>query len=254
MNVVRLPSNLPNIAQARLPETYTEAKKALSTCDRIDECKDWADKAEALASYAKQSEDEEMFNMAKRIRARAIDRCGALLRLIPKEGGPGRGKEISPGTILLSPREQARRAARMSQQQAANALQVNAVPRDIFENLVESADPPTAKKLAEIGKKKRQRPLIDLGKRSAKEFSAATALIGLFDELVRESKSVDVELALRGCEKKEIQRLSRNIESTIKWMQQLNVTIRRGTWRTQDTTSPSRSTKSSKKDSRRART
>jgi len=253
MNVVRLPSNLPNIAQARLPETYTEAKKALSTCDRIDECKDWADKAEALASYAKQSEDEEMFNMAKRIRARAIDRCGALLRLIPTAQG-ARNELNIPGDIKLSPREQARRAARMSQKQAANALQVNAVPRDIFENLIESADPPTAKKLAEIGKKKRQRPLIDLGKRTAKEFSAATALIGLFDELVRESKNVDVEVALRGCEKKEIQRLSRNIESSIKWMQQVNVIIRRGTWRIQDTTSPSRSTKSSKKDSRRART
>jgi hypothetical protein len=50
------------------------AKVAISECAHIDECKDWADKSEALASYAKQAKDDELRNMAERIQARAIRR------------------------------------------------------------------------------------------------------------------------------------------------------------------------------------
>jgi hypothetical protein len=48
----------------------------------FDECKTWADKAAALASYAKQSEDKGLENSSKRIKARAISRCGELLKQI----------------------------------------------------------------------------------------------------------------------------------------------------------------------------
>ncbi len=46
-----LNSGLPSVANARLPQIYEAAKKAISECFRIDECKDWANKAEALASF-----------------------------------------------------------------------------------------------------------------------------------------------------------------------------------------------------------
>ena len=39
----------------------------------------WADKAEALASYARQSQDDELLKMAQRIKARAIRRADAAL-------------------------------------------------------------------------------------------------------------------------------------------------------------------------------
>jgi hypothetical protein len=42
------------------------AKAALAVCARIDECKDWADKAEAMASYARQSGDIELRKMTDR--------------------------------------------------------------------------------------------------------------------------------------------------------------------------------------------
>ncbi len=51
--------SLPIIPDARLPRTYEAAKAALSECQQVDECKDWADKAAALASYARQAEPYE---------------------------------------------------------------------------------------------------------------------------------------------------------------------------------------------------
>lgn len=82
-----LPPNLPSTTRAKLPATYEGAKLALAECTRIDECKDWADKAEALASYAKQAQDHELRKMADRIQARAIRRCGVLLRKIDAASG-----------------------------------------------------------------------------------------------------------------------------------------------------------------------
>jgi hypothetical protein len=36
----------------------------------MDECQDWADQMEALASYARQAKDDELLQMAARIQAR----------------------------------------------------------------------------------------------------------------------------------------------------------------------------------------
>ena len=47
--------SLPSVNGARLPRTYEAARAALAECQQLDECKDWADKAAALASYAKQA-------------------------------------------------------------------------------------------------------------------------------------------------------------------------------------------------------
>lgn len=73
---------LPVLAtrDARLPQTYEAARVALAECERVDECKDWADKAQALASYARQADDETLEKLALRIRARATRRAGELLK------------------------------------------------------------------------------------------------------------------------------------------------------------------------------
>jgi hypothetical protein len=71
---------LPVIADAKLPINYEAARKAIQECVRIDECLDWADRAAALASYAKQAEDEQLLKHSQRIKARAISRCSELLR------------------------------------------------------------------------------------------------------------------------------------------------------------------------------
>jgi hypothetical protein len=99
-----IPSNI-DAANARLPEVYSRAKVALAECERVDQCAEWASKAEALASYAKQASDPELENAARRIRARAIRRVGELLLEID-----GRGKNGDLPILKLTRQEAAAEA------------------------------------------------------------------------------------------------------------------------------------------------
>ncbi len=76
---MNLPANIPD---GRLPQSYEKARAQLAECYRVDECQDWADKMEALASYARQSRDEELLKTAGRIQGRAVRRVGELLKEI----------------------------------------------------------------------------------------------------------------------------------------------------------------------------
>jgi hypothetical protein len=80
-----------DISRAILPANYEKAKRAIAACERIDECQDWADRAAALASYAKQSTDDSLLRLAMRIQLQAVRRCGELMKKIPAHPG-GRPK------------------------------------------------------------------------------------------------------------------------------------------------------------------
>jgi hypothetical protein len=137
---------------AKLPATYFEARNALAKCAHIDECKSWADRAAALASYAKQADDEQLLNNAKRIKARAIDRIGELAEEVPPQ--PGKRTDLQPNGGAPSRFEVARDAG-ISANQLATALQVHRVPREDFERQVESDNPPTITELARQGRRTR---------------------------------------------------------------------------------------------------
>ena len=62
-----LPTNI-DIAQARLPAAYEQAKIALESCVKVDECKAWANKSAALATYAKMADDDNLLQLATRFR------------------------------------------------------------------------------------------------------------------------------------------------------------------------------------------
>jgi hypothetical protein len=104
-------------------------------------CQKWANKAEALASYAKQAHDTTLRKMADRIQARAIRRCGELLKQIK----PARGanQNIRAGTGPKAGRKQAAADAGLSARQRKTALRVANVPKAEFEKAVESPNPPT---------------------------------------------------------------------------------------------------------------
>lgn len=147
-----LPVGLPPVSDARLPEVYERAKGALTTCANVDECQDWADKFEALASYAKQAGDQSLREMADRIQARAIKRCGDLLKRIEANQGGRPPKETRTAAGTSFTRTQAASDAGLSKRQKDTALRVANIPDQEFEELIESDNPPTVTALAELGK------------------------------------------------------------------------------------------------------
>lgn len=188
-----LPANI-NISQARLPATYEQAKAALANCARIDECKDWADKAAALASYAKQADDDEMMKMAVRVRDRAIRRAGELLKQIePSKGGRPETKGGGPPSFS---RKQAMKDAGISPDQGKQAIRVANIPEAEFERQVESSNPPTVSKLAEQGKKATPRPAIDLKGRDPAEFNRAMHYVGEWESAARTLTGLGHDAAL----------------------------------------------------------
>ncbi len=139
IRLIRAP--LPSIPDARLPASYEAARMALSECSRIDECQSWADKAEAMASYAKQAKDESLRKLADRIQARAIRRCGELLKQI--EPANGANQNIRDGADRKVTRSSAATDAGLSERQKVTALRVASIPDEDFESQVESDSPPT---------------------------------------------------------------------------------------------------------------
>jgi hypothetical protein len=146
--------SLPAKEDAPLPERYEAARAAIAECERIDECKNWSDKAAALASYARQAKDDSLRVMAVRIQARAERRCGELLKLIPRADEATRyGKD---GTVPPVTRTQAANEAGLSERQRKTALRLASIPEPVFERQIESSSPPTITNLAQQGMQPRE--------------------------------------------------------------------------------------------------
>ena len=187
---------LAPIHAAQLPRTYEAARAALAECSAVDECKDWADKAAALASYARQSQDDQLEKMANRIRARATRRAGELLKQIEPATGQNNQYVKEVGDLPLHSRGNAAREAGMSPHQAKQAVRVATVPADDFEQQVESDKPPTLSQLAAQGMQKRPmqpQPLVDLKGRDPREFNRALHFIGTFEDYARALAKENVE-------------------------------------------------------------
>ncbi len=144
---------MPAISNAPLPVLYEKAKQALAECTRIYECQTWAKKAEAMASYARQANDDSLRKMADRIQARAIRRCGELLKQIEPDKGTAGRKGIGRREPSRQSRTQVAKDAGLSEHQRKTALRVANVPEDEFEEAVQSDYPPSVTHLAEAGKK-----------------------------------------------------------------------------------------------------
>jgi hypothetical protein len=146
---------LPALATAdALPATYDAAQRALAACERVDECKDWSDKAAALAAYARMAKNDNLRVMALRIQARAERRCGELLKLIPRGDEATRyGRDA--GDLPVT-RTGAADAAGLSERHRKAALRIANVPETEFERAVESVNPPSVAQLAERGKVSRE--------------------------------------------------------------------------------------------------
>ncbi len=210
-------TTLPNPNEATLPSNYEAARNALTECSKLDECKDWADKAMALASYARQADDESLKKLSLRIQARAIRRCGELLKEVePSKGGnPSLFLANNDGNVSLT-RKAVAEAGGLSQGQKDRAIQVANVPEHEFEAMVESENPPTVTELAEKGKQRRT--VLDLGGATHEQFVASSQIIGMLNSshlLLNQHKPEEVAAGMNKAEKKKIKQ---TIEEIGEWI------------------------------------
>ncbi|MGO8921624.1 MAG: hypothetical protein ACLQF4_01625 [Xanthobacteraceae bacterium] len=164
---MEVPANIAKfVSSARLPRNYEDAKKALARCDNVDEVVDWADKAAAIATYARQADDVELENYARRIRARAVRRMGELLREIDGRGGPRRKGER--GSSFAPTRAAVAADAGLSVHKVRSAVSIAAIPDEDFEAAVESERPPGTVFLSQLAR----RPPLEVETVTGKELRA----------------------------------------------------------------------------------
>jgi hypothetical protein len=204
---------LPAVGSARLPEKYEAARTALANCDRVDECKNWADKSQELASYARQSQNKDLENMAMRIRARAIRRCGELLKQVEKaNGGQPYQKAATKGSVPPS-RKQAAKEAGLSEDQAKDAIRVANVAQDSFDTQVESDRPPTVTALAAQGKTSPKGvPVYEKLGMTKKAFQAGMYFRGEMDSYVKAMGAHDPQDVAEGSLPEEREAIRRNLK------------------------------------------
>lgn len=210
--MINVPQNI-SVAHARLPQAYEQAKAALANCASIDECQTWANKAEALASYAKQADDDTLRKQADRIQARAVRRCGELLKQFDAQGR--RSAELPDGTVKKSMTEAATEAG-MSERQRATAVRVANVPAEDFETAVEDETPPTVTKLAEMGKKTRETP---------PGFKRATEAIGTLRRFAEFCNSNSPEDVAGGVYEYEIAALKQHVGVIDGWLDRFVINL-----------------------------
>ncbi len=212
-------NNLPSIAQAKFPISYTAAKTALAKCNKLDECSEWANKADAMASYAKQADDKSLYNMAVRIRARAIRRCGELLQKIESNKG-GRPKKTSVHKVWVSKKAVATKAG-LSHKQQHTAQRLSKVPVEEFEEDIESDNPSSIAELAAKGTKKKEKPVIDLEGRDPDEFHLATQARGALQRFAKFAEKADQNAVVRGSFPRERRQLKEWTIKSCDWCERL---------------------------------
>ncbi|HEX9606402.1 MAG TPA: hypothetical protein VF962_04155, partial [Gemmatimonadaceae bacterium] len=163
--------------------------------------------------------DKTLETMAVRIRARAIRRCGELLKEIPaKAHRPQKGGEPPPHH---SERAQAVKDAGLSPDQAKDALRVAKVPAGEFEEAVESETPPTISELAERGTQKKAGALVDIEGRDPEEYNRALLFNGALKELATAAKEIAPKMVFRGSVPRHYERMRDNASFLLEWLNRL---------------------------------
>jgi hypothetical protein len=224
-----LTEDLPAVETARLPVSYEQAKAALQRAQSIDECKDWADKAQAIASYARQAGDVTLQETAQRIRDRAIKRVGELLREIKASQGKRTDLQLgSPGGPMSLTRGQIAESAGLTPKQQKTALRVAAVPDDEFDAAVDRPGPATVKELARMGTKPAPKPVIDLGDRDPKDYATATEAMAYLADMAGFAKKAKPVTVAAGLKPHERERVRGHAEITMAWVSELIAELERG--------------------------
>jgi hypothetical protein len=131
MKTSQLPAVIKRaIPNAKLPVNYEAARTAIAACARIDEVKEWHDRAAAIASYARQAGDNTMRDAAIRIQLRAKERIGELLF----EGN-------DPISFVSGRQVETAKRHGLSEKQRTEAVQIVRVPKMRRDELIEQSPP-----------------------------------------------------------------------------------------------------------------
>ena len=215
MNAVPALPAIPDATAAPLPVVYEAAQKALAECSRIDECKGWADKAAALASYARQAKDDSLRVMATRIQNRAMRRAGELLKQIPRADETTRfGQEGAHPPVT---RTQAATEAGLSEHQRKTALRVAEVRKEEFESALAASQPPTVTEMAARGTVTRPQTYVPDDIQPA-PIGQATKTQTLLRELAAFCGSTDPAAVARACVSLDIEALQGYVETIDGWL------------------------------------
>lgn len=134
---------------------YDAMVSAIAECHRVDEVKDLANKAQALALYARQAQNVDAERKATAVRLRAERRAGELFRELertpPQEANSsGSNQHRSPATVAGEQSEyrEALERTQTSERTAQRWQELATVPKDVFEkHLGEPLAIPTASKI-----------------------------------------------------------------------------------------------------------
>lgn len=226
MNAVPALPAIPDAATAPLPVVYEAAQKALAECSKIDECKGWADKAAALASYARQAKDDSLRVMATRIQNRAMRRAGELLKQIPRAdeatrfGQAGTVPPVARGQEGAHPpvtRTQAAEQAGLSEHQRKTALRVAEVPKEEFESALAAPQPPTVTEMAARGTVTRAQVYVPDDIQPAPVGHAAKAQT-LLREFAAFCGTTDPAAVARACASLDVEALHGYVETIDEWL------------------------------------
>ena len=113
---------------------YDRAREAIAKCERVDDVKEWIDKAAAVREYARRANDRTMETQAISIRLRAERKQGELLRdmdLAPggKPYHSSSGREARPVETLAD--------MGITKDQSARSQQLASMPESEFEDTLE---------------------------------------------------------------------------------------------------------------------
>jgi hypothetical protein len=206
----------------KLPLSYVEAQEAIEKCYKMDECKEWADKAAALASYAKQADDETLYVTAMKIKGRAIRRAGELLKEIePKHTGriPTGGDKNSETRTAIA------EAAGFSARQQAQALQIASIPKREFERALGAEKPPTLTVLAKLGTKPRPVSTAHLHGRDPKDFNQALHARAELGRMAEKCQEVTPTVVVRGTLDRDYSALRDNAKIVGAWLAKLQAEL-----------------------------
>jgi hypothetical protein len=212
----------PSQTSAPLPQRYEAARAAIAECERIDECKNWSDKAAAMASYARQAKDDSLRVMAVRIQARAERRCGELLKQIPRADEATRYGQVA--AVPPVTRTQAATDSGLSERQRKTALRIANVPAATFDAHVESSQPPSITQLANLGKETRK-PLDDGSPWNQIETPEAREACETVEKFAKYCERNEPKLIAHAVNATEAQELRRLIAITDRWLDSLAVTL-----------------------------